>query len=263
MLSAPQLLIAFRAACAPAIFVLACFGFPGPLLAAILCAAFLSDVFDGIIARRLGVATAALRHADTLADTVFYIAAAVALRIAVPDAFDGAGVPLVLLIAIHVSRTTFELAKYGRVASYHMWSSKALGILLLATMTTVFVTARPNALMAVTLWAGIANELEGFAASVILPRWRVNVPTLLHAWALSRPSPCGTATTRLPRSQTDGASAALASFLAEHAGGIQRRGTARRQVRRERADREHAGRHQDQRPRIGGRDAERQTREQS
>jgi CDP-diacylglycerol--glycerol-3-phosphate 3-phosphatidyltransferase len=117
VLSPPQVLIAFRAACAPAIFVLACFGVAGPLLAGVLLAAFLSDVFDGVIARRMGIATAALRRADTVADTAFYVAAAVALRISVPDAFAGAALPLAFLIAVHVSRATFELAKFGRLES--------------------------------------------------------------------------------------------------------------------------------------------------
>jgi CDP-diacylglycerol--glycerol-3-phosphate 3-phosphatidyltransferase len=186
VLSAPEVLIAFRAACAPAMFVLACFGFPGPLLAAILLAGFLSDVFDGMIARRQGIATAGLRHADTLADTVFYVAAAVSLRIAVPDVFHGAGAPLILLIAVHVSRTTFELAKFGRIASYHMWSSKTLGVLLLVTMGTVFVALRPNVLVALSLWVAVVNELEGFIASVILPIWTADVPSVLHAYGVSR-----------------------------------------------------------------------------
>src|SRR5207237_810876 len=88
MISAPQMLIAFRAACAPTIFILACFGFPGPLLAGILCAAFASDVLDGVLARRNGTATADLRYADTLVDTAFYVAAAGALWVAVPGSFQ-------------------------------------------------------------------------------------------------------------------------------------------------------------------------------
>jgi CDP-diacylglycerol--glycerol-3-phosphate 3-phosphatidyltransferase len=187
-LSAPEVLIAFRAACAPAIFVLACFGFPGPLLAGVLLAAFVSDVFDGVIARRLGVATAGLRQADTLVDTVFYIAAAIALWVAVPGVFDGASLPIALLIAIHVSRTTFELTKYGRIASYHMWSSKALGVLLVAAMTTVFLTGRPSVLMTVTLWFAVANELEGFFTSAILPTWTADVPSAVHARRMTRVS---------------------------------------------------------------------------
>ena len=186
VLSAPEVLIAFRAACAPAIFVLACFGFPGPLLAGVLLAAFVSDVLDGVLARRLGLATAGLRHADTLVDTAFYAAAAVALWVAVPGVFAGLGFPLGLLVVIHVSRTTFELAKYGRIASYHMWSSKALGVLLVTTMTMGFLTGRPGVLIPVALWAAIVNEIEGFGASLILPVWTVDVKSIAHAAELAR-----------------------------------------------------------------------------
>jgi len=181
VLSPPELLIAFRAACAPLIFVLACFGFPGPLLAAVLGAAFLSDVFDGVIARRLGIATAGLRQADTLVDTFFYVAAGAALKVAVPAAFDNAELPLVLLVIVHVSRGTFELSKYGRLSSYHMWSSKMLGVLLLVALLQAFVTGQPGALLSLALWFGIANEIEGFAISTVLPSWRADVPSILHA----------------------------------------------------------------------------------
>ena len=188
MLSAPEVLIAFRAACAPAIFVLACFRFPGPLLAGILVAAFVSDVLDGIVARHLGCATPGLRQADTLADTAFYAAAGVALWVAVPGVFDAAALPLGMLIVVHVSRTTFELTKYGRIASYHMWSSKVLGVLIVATMTIVLLTGRPSALVLVVLWTAIANELEGFFASVVLPAWTTDVPSGVHAFKMTRPA---------------------------------------------------------------------------
>ena len=188
VLSAPEVLIGFRAACAPVIFVLACFGFPGPLLAAVLLAGFLSDIFDGVVARRMGCATAGLRQADTLVDTVFYVAAGIALWVAVPGVFAGASLPLTLLIVTHVSRTTFELTKYGRIASYHMWSSKALGVLMVTAMTVVFLTGHPSAFVTVTLWFTIANEIEGFAASLILPAWTADVKSIVHAAGLTRPA---------------------------------------------------------------------------
>lgn len=181
MISAPQMLIAFRAACAPAIFVLACYGFPGAMLAAVVVAAFVSDIFDGVIARRTGTATASLRHADTIVDTIFFVAAAVALRVAVPGAYHGLWLPLVTLIVVHVSRSTFELTKYGRIASYHMWSSKALGLLLVSALVTAFLAGRPTILLGAALWLAIANELEGFLASVLLPEWRCDIPSLFHA----------------------------------------------------------------------------------
>ena len=174
-----------RAACAPGMFILACFGYSGSLLAAILCAGFLSDIFDGVVARRTGTVTAALRRADTLVDTGFYAAAAVALSIAVPRAFEGAGLELALLVAVHVSRATFELAKFGRLSAYHMWSSKALGVLLVTTMTAAFVSGRPNVLIVATVWLAVLNELEGFVASVVLAAWTADVPSVLHAYRIA------------------------------------------------------------------------------
>lgn len=43
------------------------------LIVAVLIAAILSDVFDGIIARRLNVATPQLRQLDSKVDTVFWL----------------------------------------------------------------------------------------------------------------------------------------------------------------------------------------------
>jgi len=185
-LSTPELLIAFRGLCAPAIFVLACFNFPGGVLAAVVVAAFLSDIFDGVIARRQGISTAELRTADTIVDTVFYVSAAIALQVAVPAAFDATWPLVVVVTIVHVSRKTFELTKYGRIASYHMWSSKLLGVLLVAAFTHAFLTARPGPLLGVALWLAVLNEIEGFAASVVLPSWRADVPSLIHAIAHAR-----------------------------------------------------------------------------
>ena len=180
MISPPQLLIAFRAACAPVIFVLACYRFPGVVLAAVVLAACVSDVFDGVIARATGTATPGLRYADTIVDTIFFVAAAIALRVAVPGAFGGLWLPLVTLIVVHVSRWTFELTKYGRIAPYHMWSSKVLGLVLAGALVTAFVTGRPTILLGVGLWLGVVNELEGFVASLLLTEWQADVPTVFH-----------------------------------------------------------------------------------
>jgi hypothetical protein len=154
------------------------------MLASVLAAGFVSDVADGLLAGRMGATIAPLLYADTLVDTVFYVAGAAALAIAVPDAFDGVGLLLVAMITIHVSRATFELTKYGRIASYHMWSAKALGVLLAVSLTYGFATGQPTVLLTYALCAGILTELEGFAASAVLPVWRADVPSLLHALRL-------------------------------------------------------------------------------
>jgi CDP-diacylglycerol--glycerol-3-phosphate 3-phosphatidyltransferase len=129
----------------------------------------------------MGMATPSLRYADTLVDTVFYLAAAGALAVAVPGAFEGTGMLLVAFITVHVSRATFEVTKYGRIASYHMWSAKALGVVLAAAIGYGLATGRPNLILTAAMWLAMANELEGFAASAVLPGWRADVPSIVHA----------------------------------------------------------------------------------
>jgi phosphatidylglycerophosphate synthase len=186
MLRAPEILVLFRALCGPAIVVLACYGFPGWLLAAVVIAAFVSDVFDGVIARRCGTVTAGLRYADTVIDTVFYVAAGFAAWTAVPGVFSRGEYPLIALVTVHVSRTTFEMTKYGRVAAYHMWSSKAVGVLLALSLAWTFAAGHQTWLLTTTLWLIVANELEGFFASVILTAWTADVPSAVQAMRIAR-----------------------------------------------------------------------------
>ena len=72
------LLTLLRMALAPVVLWLAFHRPSGPAFAACLAAAFVSDVFDGVIARRLHVATPGLRRLDSAADSVFYLAATAA-----------------------------------------------------------------------------------------------------------------------------------------------------------------------------------------
>jgi phosphatidylglycerophosphate synthase len=182
MLRPPELLVLFRVLCAPAIVVLACYGYPGWLLAAVVLAAFVSDVFDGVVARHAGMVTSGLRFADTVVDTIFYVAAGFSVWTAVPGVFADGEYALIAIVVVHVSRTTFEMTKYGRIAAYHMWSSKALGVLLALGLAWTFAADHPTWLLTATLWLIVLNELEGFLTSVMLPTWTADVPTAVHAY---------------------------------------------------------------------------------
>src|SRR4051812_26870174 len=96
--------------------------------------------------------------------------------------------------------------KYGRLAAYHMWSSKLLGVLLAAALGTGLMTGRATAVLPIALWLAVGNESEGFATSVtsvILPAWRWDVPSLLHA---VRNGPCARVVTGPPAGSLPGIS---------------------------------------------------------
>ncbi|MES1146859.1 MAG: CDP-alcohol phosphatidyltransferase family protein, partial [Solimonas sp.] len=126
----PVLLTGLRALLAPVVLLLSIYA-PGPgAFSVCLMAAFLSDICDGIIARRLNVATPAIRRLDSAADTLFYAACAFAVWRLYPAVISERRMPLSILIALEVFRYVLDFAKFRREASYHMWSSKLWGISL-------------------------------------------------------------------------------------------------------------------------------------
>jgi phosphatidylglycerophosphate synthase len=177
----PLLLTALRALLAPVIVGLALFN-PYPRAFGIcLSLGFLSDVFDGIIARRLGVATPGLRRLDSGADTVFYFAATFAAWHLYPQVIKENFIALVLLIVLELVRYTVDLAKFGREASYHMWSSKVWGIVLFAAFFALLVFGYTGRWIAMALYVGIVADIEGLAISFVLVEWKSDVPSILHA----------------------------------------------------------------------------------
>ncbi len=147
----------------------------------ILIAAFLSDVFDGILARRLGVATPALRRLDSTADSAFYIAATCAVWHLDRTAITTRLAPLLILAAFEITRYAFDFIKFRREASYDMWSSKLWGLLLFAAFFSLLALDRDGIIVSVAVYLGIVADGEGLIISIVLKQWQNDVPTLFHA----------------------------------------------------------------------------------
>ena len=177
----PVLLTGLRAALAPVVVVLAIWWPQRAAFAACLTLAFVSDVFDGIIARRLGVATPTLRRLDSLADTAFYLAATFAAWRLYPGFINAHLIALGVLALLEALRYVVDLAKFGREASYHMWSSKLWGLALFFAFLTLLGTGQTGPWVALPIFVGIVADLEGLAISFVLTEWRADVPSLLHA----------------------------------------------------------------------------------
>ncbi len=182
----PIALTATRALLAPVVVLLAVV-WPRPgAFALCLVIAFLSDVFDGIVARRLGIATPSLRRLDSVADSLFYLAATFAAWRLHPAAFASNRNALIALVALEAARYAFDLAKFGREASYHLWSSKLWGIALFAGFVSLLVYGEAGIVVTAMIWIGIAADLEGLLVSLVLRHWSTDVPTLVHALRLRR-----------------------------------------------------------------------------
>jgi phosphatidylglycerophosphate synthase len=182
----PWAMVGVRAALGPLIALAARLAHPQPLLGAMALAGFLSDAFDGILARRWGVASDGLRVADSAVDTVFYLGVLVAIIERHPQALRERAWLLGVLLGLEITRMAFDWGKYRRMASYHSYASKAWGIVLAASAVAALGFDGGFWLLTLALAWGIACDLEGLAISMLLPEWTCDVKTLRRAIMLRR-----------------------------------------------------------------------------
>jgi CDP-diacylglycerol--glycerol-3-phosphate 3-phosphatidyltransferase len=162
---------------APLVWVAAVRG-SGTLAAVLLAAGFLSDIYDGVIARRFGVATAGLRRLDSAADTVFYLAAAVVIWRLHPASILRYRWLVVAVIGTQLLNHAFEVWKFGKEASYHAYSAKLWGLALFASML-LLLSLGDDRLLPVALMFGLISHAENFLITLRLTEWRHDVRSVL------------------------------------------------------------------------------------
>jgi len=182
----PLALTLSRAVLGPVVLGLAFFAPNKILFALCLLAAFLSDVFDGIIARHLKIATANLRRLDSIADSIFYVCASISAYWLYPNAVKARCVPLIILLGLELLRYCIDYFKYGKEASYHMWSSKLWGIFLFVGFLALLGFGNDGIWLSLAVYVGIFADCEGLLISLLLNDWHHDVPTVLHALKIKK-----------------------------------------------------------------------------
>jgi phosphatidylglycerophosphate synthase len=182
----PWMLIGLRVLGCPLMVLGARRGWAGGWLGLIVLLALVSDIYDGILARRWGGETARLRVSDSIADTIFYLGVVAALWVREPEEIRGNWVWFGVLFGLEGFRYVFDLVKYRRTASYHSYLAKGWGLVIAVTVIGVFAFDGLRPLVRVALGLGIVVNLEGLTMSLMLPRWQNDVKTLGRAWGLRK-----------------------------------------------------------------------------
>ena len=155
-------------------------------LGAMIAVGFLSDVYDGVLARRWGTATEALRVSDSAADTIFYVGVLVAVVERHWPVIHARLWLLAALLGLEATRIVFDWVKFGRMASYHSYASKVWSLLLALATISLLCLNRGFWLTTLAIVWGILCDLEGLAMSAMLPEWTHDVKNLRRALRLRR-----------------------------------------------------------------------------
>jgi len=184
----PAFLIACRFVLGPLLLLAALEGRAEVWFGPGLAAAVASDIFDGVIARRLGVATARLREADSWVDNWFCLCIAASTWLAHRRDVVALAPLIAAWLLTDWLALGFDWLKFRRFAAYHALSSKLAGLLLFAAVFALFVLGS-RLLLGLALGVAILSHLERMAITALMPRWTPDIPSVRHALKLKRTSP--------------------------------------------------------------------------
>ena len=100
----------------------------GVALAVLIIAALLSDIFDGVLARRWKCDTAGVRLFDSMADIVFYIGCAIALWMRHPSVVRELAVPITAVAGLEALCLAVALHQVWQAPELSLVSCEDLGV---------------------------------------------------------------------------------------------------------------------------------------
>ncbi len=157
-----------------------------PLIIALMFLGLVSDVLDGIIARKYEVATATLRRLDSQADMVFWLSIGLATYCIYPHLIMNTIIEIRILLGLEVLCYVVSLVKFKRESASHAFLSKMWGLSLLAVFTAMLGFEGSGILFYVSLVLGYIAHLDRLLISLLLPKWTADVPSAYHAWRIRK-----------------------------------------------------------------------------
>lgn len=182
-LKIPILLIVLRFLFAPAILAITfLFHQTGTTAIVILMyLGLLSDIFDGIIARHLGIATPKLRRLDSQVDMVFWIAIGISAYVLFPEIIKANSIPIILVFAMEAACYAISFIRFGKEPCTHAFLAKMWGITLLIAFTSLIGFGYAGIPFALAIIFGLLSHLDRIFILLILPHWTHDIPSAYHA----------------------------------------------------------------------------------
>jgi phosphatidylserine synthase len=110
----------------------------------IMITALLSDIYDGVLARRFGVATPSLRRYDSLTDIIFYVFILISAGIVASSLLAKNWAWIAMALGAEAACLSFALIKFKKMASAHSCLAKFFGLALFAGLTSILCMGGPT-----------------------------------------------------------------------------------------------------------------------
>lgn len=184
----PISLIIFRLLLAPIIFGLVYYYQEGSKLIVLILMylGLISDILDGIFARRFNVSSAGLRRFDSQTDMLFWLSIGISTWMLYPELIRHNAVPIIVIFIMEAMCYLISIIKFGRETCTHAFLSKLWGITLLIAFTSLIGFNHAGIPFLVAIVLGLISHIDRILITLILPRWTHDIPSFYHAYLIRK-----------------------------------------------------------------------------
>ncbi len=185
MVNLPNLLSVFRLLCVPVLLSLAWYGAALPFLV-LFGLGLLSDVLDGVVARRLGQESDIGARLDQAADFAIWTCLPLAAWWLWPEILHREAAWVILSFVSLLLPTAIAYGKYREAPGYHTWLAKTSAVWMGVALPLLLIidVAGPFRIGALLLLVAAVDQL---AITGLLVECRHDVPSMFHAARMRRP----------------------------------------------------------------------------
>ena len=153
-------------------------GAPRWIFLPLLAVGTLSDIYDGILARRFGVATPALRRYDSVTDVIYYLFILAALWQECHAVVNRTWWAIALILLTEAAVIVVCYAKFGRYPATHSWLAKIYGLCLLFSLTALLAFDAGDWAVITLAVVAVVTNCEIILLHLISPVAPVDVPSI-------------------------------------------------------------------------------------
>jgi CDP-diacylglycerol--glycerol-3-phosphate 3-phosphatidyltransferase len=179
----PNLISAARLACVPLLAYLAYAG-SNAWFTSLLIAALISDIVDGMIARRFGLCSDFGSLLDSIADVSTLCVAIYGITVFHPAVLHAHWIASLAMIGSWGMGCVLALLRYGRLSSFHTYTAKIAAYLLGIFIGVLFLSGFQPWLFYLAVVVSDVGNIEEMLLLWLLPEWRADVRGLW--WVLRK-----------------------------------------------------------------------------
>ncbi len=157
-----------------------------PVILVLMYLGLISDILDGIIARKQHLSTAKLRRFDSQADMIFWLSIGFATWILYPQLISDNKIAIWAILAMEISVYVISILKFKRESCTHAFLSKLWGITLLIAFTSLIGFNHAGIPFYAAIIMGLISHVDRILITLILPAWTHDIPSTYHAYLIRK-----------------------------------------------------------------------------